>query len=275
MKLSFTTLGCPEWPLDKIISNATEYGFDAIDFRGLTGEMNIYKLPEFSEQVEQTLRKITDAGLHVSCFSSSVHLFSAENFEKNMQEITEFSKLCSIFGTRYIRVFGGEISDDASREMAVEKVTQHVSEMAKIAKAHRVKLLIETHDDWISCANMKMVLEQVDTDAVGVLWDVHHPYRMVGEQPEETWKTLGQWIEYTHVKDSRAGENGGDDFQYCLTGEGDIPLKEVYKLLVREGYQGYFTLEWEKKWHPELENPEIAFPQYVQYMRKLISEATI
>lgn len=97
MKLSFTTLGCPEWSLDKIISSATEYGFDAIDFRGLTGEMNIYKLPEFSVQVEETLHKITDAGLHVSCFSSSVHLFSEENYEKNLLEITEFAKLCSIF----------------------------------------------------------------------------------------------------------------------------------------------------------------------------------
>jgi len=274
MKLSFTTLGCPEWPLDKIIASATEYGFDAIDFRGLTGEMNIYKLPEFSEQVEQTLRKITDAGLQVSCFSSSVHLFSTDNFEKNMQEIREFSKLCRIFGTRYIRVFGGKIID-TNLDTAVQMVAQHVSEMAKIAKEHDVKLLIETHDDWISCVNMKKVLEQVDTEAVGVLWDVHHPYRMVGEQPEETWRTLGQWIEYTHVKDSRTLENRSEDFQYCLTGEGDIPLQKIYSLLNREGYEGYFTLEWEKKWHPELENPEIAFPQYVHYMRKLASEVMI
>ncbi|NHN35215.1 sugar phosphate isomerase/epimerase family protein [Paenibacillus agricola] len=274
MKLSFTTLGCPEWPLDKIIASAVEYGFDAIDFRGLTGEMNIYKLPEFSESVQKTLSQITDAGLHVSCFSSSVHLFSEENFEKNIQEITEFSKLCSIFGTRYIRVFGGKIGD-VNRDTAVQRVITHVSEMAKIAKAHGVKLLIETHDDWIACADMKTVMEQVDTEAVGVLWDVHHPYRMVGEQPEDSWSVLGQWIEYTHVKDSRAGENGGEDFQYCLTGEGDIPLKAIYQLLIREGYQGYFTLEWEKKWHPELDNPEIAFPQYVQYMRKLASEVTV
>jgi sugar phosphate isomerase/epimerase len=274
MKLSFTTLGCPEWPLDKIIASAVEYGFDAIDFRGLTGEMNIYKLPEFSEQVHQTLSQITDAGLRVSCFSSSVHLFSEENFEKNVQEITEFSKLCKIFGTRYIRAFGGKIND-TDRDTAVQKVVTHVSAMAKIAKEHGVKILIETHDDWISCADMKQVLEQVDQEAVGVLWDVHHPYRMIGEQPEDSWKALGQWIEYTHVKDSRAGGSGPEGFQYCLTGEGDIPLKDIYKLLIREGYQGYFALEWEKKWHPELENPEIAFPQYVQYMRKLASEVTV
>ncbi|MZQ86230.1 TIM barrel protein [Paenibacillus sp. 5J-6] len=274
MKLSFTTLGCPEWSLDKIISSATEYGFDAIDFRGLTGEMNIYKLPEFSVQVEETLHKITDAGLHVSCFSSSVHLFFEENYDKNLQEITEFAKLCSIFGTRYIRVFGGKIGD-ADRETAIQKVVKHVSEMANIAKTYGVKLLIETHDDWISCANMKKVLELVNTDAIGVLWDVHHPYRMVGEQPEDSWKALGQWIEYTHVKDSRIEENGAEGFQYCLTGEGDIPLKDIYTLLKREGYEGYFTLEWEKKWHPELENPEIAFPQYVQYMRNLAAEVTV
>lgn len=273
MKLSFTTLGCPDWTLDQIIANASAYGFDAIDFRGLNGEMNIYTLPEFAGQAKQTMQRIKDAGLEVSCFSSSVHVFSEENYAKNLGEVTEYAKLCAMFGTRYIRVFGGKMGD-TDRETAIRRVVSHIGDMAKIAKEYGVKLLIETHDDWISCQDMKKVLEQVDPEAVGVLWDVHHPYRVIGEQPEDTWGALGPWIEYTHVKDSRAGTGAGEDFHYCLTGEGDIPLQEICGLLTREGYTGYFTLEWEKKWHPELDNPEVAFPQYVQYMRSLNLEVS-
>lgn len=275
MKLSFTTLGCPEWPLDKIVERSVEYGFDAIDFRGLTGEMNIWKLPEFSSSIAETRSKIAAAGLKVSCFSSSVHVFSTEKFEENMNEVKEYAKLCEYFGTRYIRVFGGKIGD-TDREQAIKTVVAHLKEMAAVAKSHGVKILIETHDDWISCDNVRKVMEQVDSEAVGVLWDVHHPYRVTGEQPEATLKALAPWIEYTHVKDSRVtGSNPHSDFTYCLVGEGDIPIKHVCELLKSNGYEGYYTLEWEKKWHPEIEAADIAFPHYVQSMKKIASEVQI
>jgi sugar phosphate isomerase/epimerase len=272
MQLSFTTLGCPDWPLEQIIRNASAYGFDAVDFRGVAGEMAIYKLPEFSGQAKETYARITDAGLRVSCFSSSVHAFSTDNYETNLQEVREYARLCETFGTSYIRVFGGKIGD-TDRTEAIRTTAGHLREMATIAGAFGVKVLVETHDDWMDCRHMRSVLEQADSEAVGVLWDLHHPYRVLGEQPEDTWNVLGPWIHYTHVKDSipKPGDSA-HPFQYCLTGEGNIPLKEMVALLHRNGYEGYYTLEWEKKWHPELENAEAAFPHYLQYMKRLKAE---
>ncbi|OXM87121.1 sugar phosphate isomerase/epimerase family protein [Paenibacillus rigui] len=268
MKLSFTTLGCPDWELDTVIGKAAAYGFDAIDFRGLAGEMNLYKLPAFSAGVYHTRDQIRAAGLAVSCFSSSVHMVSADNYEKNLAEIREYAKLCSIFDTRYIRVFGGAIGQ-LSRAEALEAMVRHFRAMGAVAKEHGAKLLLETHDDWTACADVRAVMEQVDPEAVGVLWDLHHPYRMLGEQPETTWEALAPWIHYTHVKDSYKKPEGNGSFQYCLLGEGDVPIPSIYALLNSKGYDGYYTLEWEKKWHPELEQPDIVFPHYVQAMRHL------
>ncbi|SFL34445.1 Sugar phosphate isomerase/epimerase [Paenibacillus sp. 1_12] len=268
MNLSFTTLGCPDWELDLIIKRAVEYGFDAIDFRGVAGEMNIYKLPAFSGNVLQTRDQIKNAGLQVSCFSSSVHVFSKEDMEKNLAEIKEYVKLCTIFNTRYIRVFGGGIGD-TDRTEAIQTMVQHFHELGAVAKEHGVKLLLETHDDWTSSTDVQAVMEQVDTEAIGVLWDLHHPFRTLGEQPKDTWESLSRWVEYTHVKDSRLLQDGSGKFQYCLTGEGNVPLADTIKLLRENGYEGYYTLEWEKKWHPEILNAEESFPQYVQFMRAL------
>jgi sugar phosphate isomerase/epimerase len=105
-----------------------------------------------------------------------------------------------------------------------------------------------------------------------VLWDVHHPYRTVNENPIKTWETLGEWIEYTHWKDSYIKEDHDNGFQYCLMGNGDIPLDNIYHIFKDNKYDGWYTLEWEKKWHPEIEEPEVAFPQYVQYMRSLTKQ---
>jgi hypothetical protein len=42
-------------------------------------------------------------------------------------------------------------------------------------------------------------------------------------------------------------------------------------LLEQGGYDGYLSFEWEKAWHPEIDEPEVAIPQYATYMRKLLA----
>lgn len=273
MKLSFTTLGCPKWDLDQIISRAAEYGFDGIDFRGIREQMEIYRLPEFAEHAQKTRRKIEQAGLKVSCFSSSVYLFSTEKREQHVHEIEQYARLCETFGTPYIRVFGGKIGQ-TDRKQAVDIVVQHARKLAQIAKRHGAKLLLETHDDWTAANDVKAVTDAVGPEELAVLWDVHHPYRTLGEKPQETWAVLGDRIEYTHWKDSRLNPKREKGFEYCLMGEGDVPLHEIYEVLVQNGYEGWFTFEWEKRWHPELEEPEIAFPQYVRFMCDLRDHLT-
>ncbi|WP_010278229.1 sugar phosphate isomerase/epimerase family protein [Paenibacillus senegalensis] len=268
MKLSFTTLGCPDWDLETIVTNAKAYGYDGVDFRGLQGEMEIYNLPEFSSRLEETKQQLREAGLEITCFSSSVKLFNVEGHAANLEEITRYAKLCEQFGTRYIRVFGGRIGE-TDRQEAARSMAQHLQDLSRIAKAHGVTLLLETHDDWLSHEDVSLLLDLAGNASIDVLWDVHHPYRMLSEQPEETWKALGSRIKYTHWKDSLPTGEQASDFRYCLTGEGDIPLKEIYRILEQGGYDGWFTFEWEKKWHPDIHEPEVSLPQYVEYMRKL------
>jgi len=269
MKLAFTTLGCPTWDLDKIIANAIENGYDGIDFRGYLGELDIYKLPEFSTEVEETVKRFRDASLEIPCFSSSARIFttSEDETKKYIEELTEYAKLCNIFNSPYIRVFGGQIGD-ISREEAIEIAVKNAKEYIRIVEPFNVKLLLETHDDWTECEYVKTVLNKVNSDSLQVLWDIHHPYRTVGEDINKTWETLGEWVKYTHWKDSYIKEDTVRGYQLCLLGEGDIPLPEIMNLLKTNGYDGYYTLEWEKKWCPEIEEPEVAFKKYVEFMRE-------
>ena len=62
MKISFTTLGCPDWDLDTICRRGSEYGYDGVDFRGLQETMDITQLPAFTSGVAQTRRQLADAG---------------------------------------------------------------------------------------------------------------------------------------------------------------------------------------------------------------------
>lgn len=270
MKLAFTTLGCPDWDMDRIIEVAVESGYRGVDFRGYLREMDIYKLPEFSTEIEATKKKFNDASLEIPCFSSSVKLFTESDAQlaDGLEELEAYGSLCEQFNTPYIRVFGGKIGETPRNE-ALDKVDRNIAEMVKVAEKYQVTLLLETHDDWTNCDYVDAVLERIDSPRLKVLWDVHHPYRTAGENPEQTWETLGDEIEYTHWKDSFLKADTERGYQLCLLGEGDIPLERMCRLLLENGYNGYFTLEWEKFWCPEIEEPETAFAQYAKFMKKI------
>jgi hypothetical protein len=52
-------------------------------------------------------------------------------------------------------------------------------------------------------------------------------------------------------------------------------VKEQVKVLAAGGYKGFYCFEWEKKWHPEIEEPEVAFPHYTKVMAGYLAEAGV
>jgi sugar phosphate isomerase/epimerase len=83
----------------------------------------------------------------------------------------------------------------------------------------------------------------------------------------EFYTAMKNYITHTHFKDHVRG-TPGDERTYKLVriGEGQIPIKAIVKQLLADGYKGYFSLEWEKKWHPELPGAEIAYPDFIRVM---------
>jgi sugar phosphate isomerase/epimerase len=126
-------------------------------------------------------------------------------------------------------------------------------------------VLLETHDAFCRGAEVARVLAQVDHPRLKAVWDVQHPFRK-GESIEETWRLIGGRVAHVHIKDARLKPDG--DWQLVLLGEGEVPNKEIVDLLIRKGYRGYLSVEWEKKWHPEIEEPEVALPQHAAVLRE-------
>jgi len=124
---------------------------------------------------------------------------------------------------------------------------------------------IETHDDFSASSVVAELLAMTDPECVGAVWDSHHPYRM-GESPADVYANLGRRILLAQVKDARRADEG--DWQLVLLGEGEVPVREMLGLLAAGGYPNWISVEWEKRWHPEIEAPEIALPQY----RKVLAQ---
>ena len=155
------------------------------------------------------------------------------------------------------------------REKGYEGVSVgEICAAAGIARDAGIEFVVETHDAWTDTARLRAAFDAAGRpEGVALLWDVHHPWATRGEAPAESARNLSPYLRNTHWKDSRPSPEGGR--RLCLPGEGDVPLRDAFAALRAVGYDGWYTLEWEKRWHPEIEEPEVAFPAFAAYMRSL------
>ena len=264
MKIGFSTLSCPDWAWSDIYSLAKDFKFDGIEIRGLGNEIFSVKAQPFTEgQLPNTIAKLQSLGLEIPCLSSGACLKFKDKYQEAEDEIKAYAQLANKLGASYIRVLGdlepapgGEVDDDY--------IVEALKKLVPIAEEYNVTLLVETNGVYSDTARLAKVLEGVKSRKVAALWDMHHPYRYNGESPETTVANLSEFIKYIQVKDSVMGADG--KVQYRIMGTGDIPVKEMIAALDTINYTGYITLEWVKRWAPDLSDAGIVIPQFAEYM---------
>jgi sugar phosphate isomerase/epimerase len=275
--LGFSTLGCPDYTVNQVIDIAVKNDFAGVEIRFLRGQVELAQLEELSvDQIAETRRRFSDAGVDVVCIDSSIRFTSTSEDEQRAQlELAEQNCRIAVgLGARFIRVFGGTLptwllsEDDRRRHLA--GVARGLNAVAELTANQGVTTLLETHDDFCTSGAIEELWAEGVSEKVGILWDSLHTFRF-GEAPHETWRLLGDRVRHVHMKDSRVASP--DQFDFALPGEGNAPLPEIVSTLVDNGYDGYVDFEWEKAWHPEIEPPEVAIPAFARYMAQLTSSA--
>ncbi len=271
MRISFSTVGCPDFAWTDIYSMAKDVGFDGIEVRGLGDDISALGAKPFSEErIEKTTEKLNKAGICISCFASGCALKEKENREENIAEIKKYIELAQKTGTKYIRILADKWAAPEGDEVDDAFIAEVLKELAAFAKEAGAYLLVETNGVYANTLRLKSLLDEVSSPFVAALWDMHHPYRYMNEAPAETVKNIGGYIKYIHIKDS---VKNGDEVEYKMMGEGDLPVSEMIAELRAIGYDGFISLEWVKRWMPNLDNAAIVFPQFMNYIKQYKTEA--
>jgi sugar phosphate isomerase/epimerase len=276
MKTSFLTLGCPNWDLETICRVGRENHYNGVDFRGYLEELDITRLPEFTTKAAGTRRQLEESGLAVSGISSSIQVCNLDAKEQNLEEARRTIPVALALGCQNVRIFGGGDLERFEREELAKIGRDCIESILSLEGAQALHWLFETHDLWINSRDCRLLLEAIPNPAFGALWDMGHTARVGGESPQESYQSLAGRIGYTHVKDAvydpghpQAMQDG---WRYVLPGQGQLPLADAAAILFKEGYQGWFVFEHEKRWHPELPEPEIAIPAFARWFRSVSKE---
>ena len=255
--LSASTLGAPGVSLQQVLSWLRQTGFAGIELRLSVGEIADPTLTRSARRAVRT--EIEDAGVTVTGVASYVKVGSAVEDEMIIGSLVGALDFAADLGAPAVRVFLGAPVEPGPydrvprllqpREEVDARAASRLNAVASYAEDCGVLPALETHDSHPTGQHIAAVLEQV-TGAVGAVWDLMHPWR-VGETLDETWAALSPWLAVgrgsVQVKDADLPA----DRTPLPIGKGTLPTDEFAELLIREGYAGPVTLEWEKKWHPE------------------------
>jgi sugar phosphate isomerase/epimerase len=274
LPLGFSTLGSPKWDWIQTLDFAAANGFAAVELRGLQESMDLSKRPEFQMgRIAQSRRELADRGLVVPVLGASINMHEqdAAKLATSMAETRRFIDVASALGAPYVRVFGNNWVPGMSREAVLAYSARNFHELGEYARARNVTVLLESHGDFVTSPTLLELMRLADSPGTALLWDAHHTF-VAGESPETTVREIGKFIRHTHLKDSVPA---GTDRKYVLSGAGEVPMRRQVEALAKAGYRGYYSFEWEKRWHPEIAEPEVAFAQYATVMTGYLRDAGV
>lgn len=267
MKLSISTLGCPTWSFDKIISEYKKIGVCGIEVRGINGTMNFAEIPEFSDDnTTKTLNILKENGMELVGFGASSSFHDKEKHEKNISEAMLTVDYAKKLGVPRIRVFGNNVLPD-DPDGSIVNIIEGLSRVCEYAEGSGVTVCLEIHGDINTAERLEKIINALKKyRSFAILWDVCHTFTAYENDIDEVYEVIKPYVDHVHIKDA-VRENGKTVIR--TLGEGKINVEGIVKRLIADGYDGYFSFEHEKVWHKDLPEPEVEFPKFVEYMKKL------
>ena len=202
--------------------------------------------------------------------------------ETNLEEAKRTLSTARGLGAKVVRIFGAGDLEKYSRDELAKIGRGTIEEILALDGAREIDWVFETHDNWVKARDSKLLLDNIPNPNFGALWDMGHTFRVGKEAPEETYAAIGPRVGYAHVKDATFDPNHPQamtekfadgtvvGWRYVLPGSGDLPLAQSIHLLKANSYTGWLLCEHEKRWHPEIAEPEVIFPAFVKWVRPLI-----
>jgi sugar phosphate isomerase/epimerase len=267
--LAFSTLGCPDWTFEQIVNFAVQHGYKGIEVRGIQRQMDLPKCNEFSseENRKKTLALMKENNLQFINLGSSatLHFLPGTERDKNLDEGRRFIDLAQQINCPYVRVFPNKFPKEQDKNATIDLIIKGLLELGEYAKEKNVSVLMETHGDVVKIEDLEVIMRSAEHPNVGLVWDISNMWTVTKESPVEAYNKLKKYIRHTHIKDASLA---GGKLEYKFLGQGEVPLAEAIKALIKGGYKGYYSFEWEKLWHPEIAAPELALADYPKSVKK-------
>ncbi len=263
MKLSFSTKGWHDNSFYELCDIARDLKFEGIELHNIHNRLFTDKDGAFHDYTAAaTVRKLYEMKLSIPCIDSICDCGKQNETNETLEEIyacINIAKNLKIPAVR-IRAIG-----DGDFDTAFNTAKEIITTALPLAEGEGITLLVETSGIFCDTSKLLELLNSFACDNLAALWDMYSTYFLGKEDAETTIKNLGAYVRHVHIKDAEKTAIGQE---FCLMGEGEMPVAEMMLALRSVNYDGFVSLEWNPAWCEELDDMEIIFSQFVNFMKQ-------
>ena len=289
-KIAGHTMGTPEYTVCEAIELLGEIGADGIEIVIQDGYRSGIPCDCSSNLLAEVKKCAKDHHMDIICLTPYNSHFNSLDEDVRQKEIEAIKKVigyCDYLGARYIRIYGGnlEAGDTENIETKRKKLIESLRHLGDLAAEKGVTLVVENHFNTmtVSAKDSAALIRDVNHKAVRILYDQANLTFTENEDYEEAIRIQQQYVSHIHVKDlvfqegkafassdvARPNEDERN-VHTRIVGEGIIKWSEILKMVKKQGYDGWLSLEYERRWHPkDIPDASIGMKQALEYLRRL------
>ena len=261
MRFSFSTKGWHGHTFEEFCDIASQMNFSGIELHNINNRLFTDKDGAFyNYAAASTVRRLYEKKLSIPCIDAICNPSDASEKDACIAEIRKCMEIASNLHIPNIRLRANAAKNE---DEAVANTAAVISALLPEAESNGVTLLMETAGLFAKTEKLRALLDSFASDYFASLWNFSAAYLDGGESSEQIIKNLGAYVRHVHINDAK---RVGDDIEYCLLGEGELPIKDMMLALRSVNYDGFLSLVWDPTWCEELDDMEIIFSQFVGYM---------
>ncbi|MEM2849855.1 MAG: sugar phosphate isomerase/epimerase family protein [Candidatus Bathyarchaeia archaeon] len=229
---------------EDFIEEAYRIGLDGV-------ELTLYWIPSKDPSYLRKLKRLAfSRGLPISCAGISTNFCTPDGSERErmVKAVEEGLNIARELGAPALRVFGGYTPRGYTEAEATNWTIEALKTCVSYAEEKGVVIALENHGGITARAdNVAKIVKSVGSPWLGVNLDL-------GNYTESTYEDIAKTIPYTvHIHG-----------KISITKGVSVDYGEVKEMLVKGGYNGFISIEYEEE-----EDPKTAVPKFAKYLLNL------
>ena len=291
MKIAGHTMGTPEYTVTEAIKLFHDIGIDGAEIVVQDGYRSGISCACTKDELDAVKKAAEEYNIEICCLTPYNSYFNDLNDELRNAEIEGLSRVidaCEYLGAHYIRIYGGNLQAGDTSNLA-ERRARLVDAMRYLgdkAAEKDVTLVIENHFNTmcVSAKDSYSVVKEINHPNVKILYDQANLSFTEQEGYEEAIAIQQDYVAYMHVKDLVFKEGvafTSDEVSHPeeskrnvytrIVGEGVIAWPEILKLVKQHGYDGWLSMEYERRWHPDdIPDASIGMKKGAEYIKSIM-----
>lgn len=247
MKIGMFTMGYMRLPLERAFKDAARFGYDGIEIWG--GRPHAYPFDLKAGGIKEIRELSNKYDMPIIGYTPETNMYPYNMMigtEAMRRESIDYMKvaidMAKELNAGFVLISAAHAGYETTRQEYWPRLVKNLKELSVHAESVGLDLLLEPLTQYESnvittCNDLVTILDEINSPRLQGMCDICPPFN--NQEPIMTYfEKLGPRLRHMHIIDS-----DGHSDTHMMPGDGNIPLKQLFREISETDYKGYLTIE--------------------------------